>query len=373
MKKNIFQRMRMNPLFLILALLLVLSCEQGEEPANKKESDSQLEKHFQFLEETTGYERKDITYDVANDRFLIHDDMYISRQSVEEYLDDPSGRKDQRRYTYIVSSANVANVKYYVQGSVPAAWKTAITQAIAQWNNVTGTRVGMSEVSSSSSANVIVDAQYDNVNNWVARAALPGANGAPGGGLTVNTFHNGMEAGMKLFAMVHEMGHNIGLLHTNQTDGALIPGTPATDANSVMNSFVLPWNGFTYYDQVAVRVLYPESTGGPDRLSPGQQLLRNQSIRSTDGRFTLIMQNDGNLVIYKGAQALWATNTWGKPVTRCVMQNDGNLVLYDNNNAPYWASNTWRYPGGTVIMQNDGNLVIYQGGVARWASGTCCH
>jgi hypothetical protein len=60
--------------------------------------------------------------------------------------------------------------------------------------------------------------------------------------------------------MAHEMGHNFGLLHTNQTDGTIIPGTPATDANSVMNSYVLPWNGFTYYDQVAVQVLYPASS-----------------------------------------------------------------------------------------------------------------
>jgi hypothetical protein len=79
--------------------------------------------------------------------------------------------------------------------------------------------------------------------------------------MTINTYYNSLDAGRKLFAMAHEMGHNFGLLHTNQTDGALIPGTPTTDANSVMNSFVLPWNGFTYYDQVAVQVLYPGTTG----------------------------------------------------------------------------------------------------------------
>ncbi|MCD9015613.1 carbohydrate-binding protein [Fulvivirgaceae bacterium QH1ED-6-2] len=66
-----------------------------------------------------------------------------------------------------------------------------------------------------------------------------------------------MAANQKLFAMAHEMGHNIGFWHTDQTTGTIVPGTPATDPNSVMNSFVLPWNGFTNYDLVAVRYMYP--------------------------------------------------------------------------------------------------------------------
>jgi len=252
---------------IFLSLFVVLSCDQREEriaPETTTQNDA-LSKHFKFLEESTGFERKDIVYEAKGDRFIIDNDIVISKKAVEDYLikgtptvSDPNKRTEQRRYTYIVGNSYITNVKYYIGGSVPSSWRTAISQAIAQWNAVTGTKVFMSEVSSSSNANVIVDAQYDNVNNWVARAALPYSNGAPGGGLTVNTYHNGMEAGQKLFAMAHEMGHNIGLLHTNLTDGAIIPGTPQTDANSVMNSFVLPWNGFTYYDQVAVRVLYPE-------------------------------------------------------------------------------------------------------------------
>ncbi len=372
-KKNQLAMKIRSSLHLIALLFISFSCAQDESVGVKTENKS-LEKHFQFLEQSTGHTRKDIVYEKVTDKFFIDQDMYISRKSVEEYLSKgTSGRTEQMRYTYLVNDSYIRNVKYFVQASVPGEWNTALSQAIVQWNNLPGSRVSMSQVSSSNGADVIVDAQFDNVNNWVARAALPGSNGTPGGGLTVNTNFNSMEAGMKLFAMVHEMGHIIGLLHTNQTDGVLIPNTPETDANSVMNSFVLAWNGFTYYDQVATRVLYAENTTGSDRLMPGQQLNNNQSIVSADGRFRLTMQPDGNLVIYQGSQALWATNTWGKPVTRTAMQNDGNLVLYDNNSAVYWASNTWTYGGGYLVMQNDGNLVIYQGGLARWASGTCCH
>jgi hypothetical protein len=57
--------------------------------------------------------------------------------------------------------------------------------------------------------------------------------------------------------LTHELGHSIGFTHTDGTYGNLVPNTPETDPNSVMNSFVLPWNGFTPYDIAAVNTIYP--------------------------------------------------------------------------------------------------------------------
>jgi hypothetical protein len=252
-----------NPRLIVLAFLLTLavSCEKDDVTLSKDKTPD-LEKYLQFLEES-GFHREHIVYDNVKDEFKIEDDMFISRQEVAGYMEKAStsqGREKQRRYTYIVNSSRVTNIKYYVDGTVPTDWRTAISQAISQWNAVNGTTLFLSLVSTSTGADVRVNAIYEGGAGWVARAALPLSNGAPGTFMTINTYHNGLDAGMKLFAMAHEMGHNFGLLHTNQTDGTIIPGTPATDANSVMNSYVLPWNGFTYYDQVAVQVLYPASS-----------------------------------------------------------------------------------------------------------------
>jgi hypothetical protein len=109
-----------------------------------------------------------------------------------------------------------------------------------------------------------------------------------------------------------------------------------------------------------------------DHLSPGEQLLHNQSITSTDGRFRLVMQTDGNLVVYRTRDnhALWATGTQHSDAQRAVMQTDGNLVLYHVDNRPAWASNTNGSPGSHLSMQNDGNLVIYKPNVPIWASNT---
>lgn len=112
-----------------------------------------------------------------------------------------------------------------------------------------------------------------------------------------------------------------------------------------------------------------------DRLNPGQFIKRNSAsdrITSANGRYTLIMQNDGNLVVYNQGKPIWATNTAGTDGEMAIMQADGNFVLYRVNGDPLWASNTVGGAGAFVIMQDDGNLVVYQQ-VPVWASNTAGH
>ena len=104
-----------------------------------------------------------------------------------------------------------------------------------------------------------------------------------------------------------------------------------------------------------------------ETLGPGQRMHAFDRIQSTDGRFDLKMQNDGNLVLYHGSTALWDSGTWGNPGAFLSMQNDGNLVIYTTNGTPIWSRGCC--VGGTrLVVQNDANVVMYQpnGGVS-WA------
>ncbi|WP_196139547.1 phosphatidylinositol-specific phospholipase C domain-containing protein [Aliikangiella sp. G2MR2-5] len=102
-------------------------------------------------------------------------------------------------------------------------------------------------------------------------------------------------------------------------------------------------------------------------------LLTGQAI-TTHNRY-LVMQHDGNLVLYRFsngrvAEPLWATGTnWGSQ-HRAIFQGDGNLVVYDQYGNALWASHT-HGSGNRLILQGDGNLVIYNAtGGAVWASNT---
>jgi len=68
------------------------------------------------------------------------------------------------------------------------------------------------------------------------------------------------------------------------------------------------------------------------------------------------MQGDGNLVSYTAdGSPQWASgsrNTVGNPGARLVIQDDGNLVIYVNNNS-IWTSNTVQPPIKDTLQPNE--------------------
>ncbi|HEX9001315.1 MAG TPA: hypothetical protein VGB07_15525 [Blastocatellia bacterium] len=97
-----------------------------------------------------------------------------------------------------------------------------------------------------------------------------------------------------------------------------------------------------------------------NRLSVGEQLGVGQSLKSNNGAYTLVLQTDGNLVLYKtGGSHTWAA--FPKPGgTKLILQGDGNLVLYASDNRVMWSSGSNVCKGASfLVLQDDGNLVIY--------------
>jgi hypothetical protein len=121
---------------------------------------------------------------------------------------------------------------------------------------------------------------------------------------------------------------------------------------------------------VALVVLSAATVYAGDTLKPGEMLRRGEYLTSANHGYTLVMQEDGDLVLYDARRhTLWASGTRGQRVDRCIMQGDGNLVLYLYNGQTVWDSKTSDKPGSFLVLQNDGNLVIYQP-QAVWASNT---
>lgn len=106
-----------------------------------------------------------------------------------------------------------------------------------------------------------------------------------------------------------------------------------------------------------------------DHLAAGDILRNGRVLTSPDGRYTLAMQGDGNLVEYFQGRSVWDTHTAGVSNTYLAMQKDGNLVLYSGAKA-LWNSETSGTGAKQFNLQNDGNLVVYSPGIARWSSGT---
>ncbi len=112
----------------------------------------------------------------------------------------------------------------------------------------------------------------------------------------------------------------------------------------------------------------------------GQTLNAGDRLYSADTRYFLEMQSDCNLVIYRsknvGQQVpIWNTLTQNQGFNcRMVMQTDGNLVVYGGNGSVLFATNTqFNNTNAVLVMQNDGNLVMYRNfnmNSAIWNSGS---
>ena len=119
----------------------------------------------------------------------------------------------------------------------------------------------------------------------------------------------------------------------------------------------------------------PARPSGCGAIGPEQGITAGESVTSCDGRFTLAMQGDGNLVLYQaGAGALFQSRTAGTIGYAAIMQGDGNFVLYDRHAVPLWSTVTEGHGASTFAVQDDGNLVVYaSGGRVVWASNTAGH
>ena len=115
----------------------------------------------------------------------------------------------------------------------------------------------------------------------------------------------------------------------------------------------------------------------PSTLVSSTNLLVGGALVSPGQKYALIVQTDGNVVVYNLASgaAVWATNTTGRPnlPLRLGLQNDADLVVYDSANNFVWGSLSAGKGNDvyTLTMQDDGNLVVYSStNQAIWASNT---
>lgn len=103
------------------------------------------------------------------------------------------------------------------------------------------------------------------------------------------------------------------------------------------------------------------AAAGESLLYSGQALYPGQSIVSPNKGYKLLMQGDGNLVLYEGSSSnwTWQSHTYAENASYAVIQTDGNFVIYNTTGHPLWSTGTNGNPGARLDIQDDGNLVVY--------------
>ncbi|MGW6731065.1 mannose-binding protein [Streptomyces sp. NPDC055013] len=88
----------------------------------------------------------------------------------------------------------------------------------------------------------------------------------------------------------------------------------------------------------------------------------------TTNRIRMVMQTDGNLVVYnEQSKPIWASMTFGQN-HRAIFQPDGNLVIHNAEDRPIWASQTWGREGAQLVLRADAKVVIVHNGSVVWST-----
>jgi hypothetical protein len=101
-------------------------------------------------------------------------------------------------------------------------------------------------------------------------------------------------------------------------------------------------------------------------LASGTQLTQGQGLRFTTT--ALLLETNGNLVLFHGGHAVWESHTAGRGAIRLLMQRDGNLVLYNAAGHSVWRSNTTAASAylvvnnGFLALQTPAKKVVWQSG-----------
>jgi len=202
------------------------------------------------------------------DYYVIENDILIHKDSIPLY---GLSMTRQARADYIIH--NISMITVGVDPGLPADndWRSAVHQAISEYNSL---GLSFSFVYSDINPDILVSyyptTPSDPIfNDLVCGTALyPSSNGLPGSSIFVNQLTTyQFSTKMKKLILAHNLGHCIGLRHTDwhkyplnyEPTAIHIVGTTGTDSNSIMNADYCgkEWKGFSNYDKIALDALFP--------------------------------------------------------------------------------------------------------------------
>lgn len=248
--------------FYLVFLLFFVSCSNDLESIEYVESESTT-----FIEDDV-LMMQALGFDTSNivdleSAYLIEGDILLEK-------DSPLLKQSRHAYhtTGLIGHPKQREITVGVDSSIPTSgednWRSEVQNAIDLWNPLSNLKM---TYTMGANPDILIRSDSGSLpNNTIAAASWP-TNGNPGASIKVNLDFDSnktIPSSQKLYNMVHELGHCLGLRHTNwkiigESEANYIQGTPETDPNSVMNGGTANsyWMGFSDGDKKAIEKLYP--------------------------------------------------------------------------------------------------------------------
>lgn len=77
------------------------------------------------------------------------------------------------------------------------------------------------------------------------------------------------------------------------------------------------------------------------QIITNEHMVVDQQYFSNDNSHFIVMQGDGNLVVYTSAGVpIWASGTHGNWNSVCILNNNGNMIIDNQSGQRIWETNT---------------------------------
>lgn len=197
--------------------------------------------------------------------YVVENDILINKENLFKY---PETR--QYHTTNTVENGQIITVSIGSDLFV-SNWPSVIYKVLNIYNEYTNLKLEFTPYNSN--ADIIISKDNLFYSNVCAEGEFPTSDGKPGKRIRINSaFYKNIDdyltENQKIFLIMHEMGHNLGLRHSDcasNGEGAgnvgmiKIPNTPDKDNNSYMKSATCgySWSSMPEYDAVALKYLFP--------------------------------------------------------------------------------------------------------------------
>ncbi len=293
------------------------------------------EEGFKLLE-SMGYPRERI--EATGTGFVLEGDMVFSFEALNRVKGSPLAKTAQRASSAVQNPK--PNLLKVAMHSSMTDWAKFVHQAVNNWN-APNTRLHLEVVPITNSPNITIysDASPScpdgkrNLPSSTGGMADMAFGGFPGAAICINKDNPNMQMPFfRVMTITHELGHTIGFHHTDTDEGSLIPGTPASDFPSIMNSGGNSFGGLSFDDLNALEILYSSDKplGGTDLDGD-----RKDDIvywRPSNGLWNYLRSSTG--FAFSGSQGFGVRGDW--PMADMDIDGDG---LDDR---VVWHSKLWR-------------------------------
>ena len=213
----------------LAAVVVMVSCQQDESLTSKEISQATLDKISAL-----GFSTQDVQ--LADNGYLVEGDIMLHDHDLENartrtHLN--AANVEQYRTTNLVSAPRTISVS--VSGNVPAAFSTAVNNALARYNaenlGITFTRVA-------SGGNINI--RIVNTRQYIASAGFP-SGGNPYNEIKYAKTYTTYSDGFMTTVVAHEIGHCIGFRHTDYMDRSYsCGGSTANEGASSVGAIHIP-------------------------------------------------------------------------------------------------------------------------------------